>query len=524
MSIEPESGEQSQKHVYGKLSAIYWGIWIYLVGIFVTTIACPTDGHHDYWALLLFALLLLAQYLCEGLDFAATTLLDKEPKQLGEDKVGIAAQRILKDIKHRGRSFIANKQVFDIVLVAGVTLLTDFSYIQIPWFHLRDPFQFPWIWVSLITDNVSRHTSIFSFLFASFTLLWFCQVTPKALADINAGRFLKQAEAAWVLINVTSMAQLSSPGEDVVHVVKHRLGYKHKKPLDISKADFYNIASHRYGLAWDQVSVSFEVDEHGGGKYRKKMLVLFLQGKHHRTTVAVSLPVPRATAILPTAAPLAAARFTLPEKLETMAELLNSFFEPPVVQSGVSTSSAWNKVKTGFKTLWNPPSQDAPTLIEIDDLRPTFTWMWDPEASDNEASSICTIETDLELPDGYNPGKSESNPDWQVVALLYSIEGILPVGTLKEEDSWSEVFLAPCRRYDFSVSLAGPYAKSHSVKLVNADMALVGYDFPLNKELADLKDDIASRVTPSVPIEYPIQSCIYTLEWRTEQRAQSVSI
>lgn len=242
----------------GLLRGVYWAVWLYLCAILLVTICNPIIGKPNpgWGSVEVIVALLFVQYWADGLDFAAKTLLDKDPQQLDD----YVAQDIHDKVKKQGEgssSFFANKEVLDIVIVAAITVCTTFNYIQIPYspFNIIDH-------EDLIKSFVTKHWFFtvdselvrvaFSLSFTSLTVLWFAQVVSEIFARRNPGLFMHRSRPIHSCIKKLSWLHLPSPGEEIAQLLEGPLEYTEKTRLGISKKDLYEVAAYRYGLTWER--------------------------------------------------------------------------------------------------------------------------------------------------------------------------------------------------------------------------------------------------------------------------------
>ena len=198
---------------------LLWLLWSLLVVIWLKTLtALWREGSRMPSLLALVAVgLLILLYFAEGIELAVTDLLDKEPEQLHDPVL----QNVLADIQRRSGFFFAQRQVFVVVIIAFVSLVTTY----------------PWIVIPFIGRTTAHNAPFwFSLFFTTFTVLWFCQVTPKRLAVLNSELFLAQSRFVWRLIQIMAVFGLPNPSDWLVSEVVRRSGYARRRNLLPSRA------------------------------------------------------------------------------------------------------------------------------------------------------------------------------------------------------------------------------------------------------------------------------------------------
>jgi len=205
--------------------------------------------------------LLFILYFAEGMELAITDLLDKEPNQLRDETV----RNLLSQIQSRVGFFFAQRQVFVVVIISVLSLTTAYDWVYVPFYgKMTSPTTTFW----------------FSLVLTTFTVLWFCQVTPKRLAVINSELFLKQSSAVWRLIKIISMLGLPDPSDLLVYGIQRNSKFSHGRYLLPGRAAHYDITTHLFGFALDRLHTSIRIRPDGSGTIYKKFLILFLRGHH----------------------------------------------------------------------------------------------------------------------------------------------------------------------------------------------------------------------------------------------------
>ena len=176
---------------------LLWAVWIFLVIIYVATIAALcAEGHYSA---LIFAVVNLAcgvfLFFAEGFEIAFAMLWSIR------DSVEADIRDSLRDLNPE--FVLAQRQVIVVVTITIVSLTTSaLEWIVIPGFGKVQSYGAPYF---------------FSLLFTTFSLLWFAQVFPKRIAARSAERFWRFSH--WLLkpiIVAGKIFDLPAPYDDLV--------------------------------------------------------------------------------------------------------------------------------------------------------------------------------------------------------------------------------------------------------------------------------------------------------------------
>lgn len=447
-----------------------WCVWVFLTLTWLTTLAAhwrAGDRAAVLLALVVLALLIVL-YFAEGIELAATDLLDKEPERLRDPR----ARAVLADIQERAAFFYAQRQVFVVVIIAFMSLVTAYSWIVIP-FAGRSSSHGVAFWFSLV--------------FTTLTVLWFCQVTPKRLAILNSEMFLAQSSFVWRLIKLVGVLGLPDPTDWLVALAERSSGYGARRHLLPSRAAHYALASQLAGVTLDRVSVSVTAARDGSGHARKRVLVLFLHGGHaytagdlHTRTTFASSPMLRLLGL-----------YTAPgsERLDALIPALDAIFtgEAPGKISGFSRDRLpeWahqtelrieNVTDGGQRAVWTILGQGLPEAL------------WPPEHD--------------------RPGKRGS-----VVALLYEMAADVDTGGLAGDGHdllWAETFERPCRCYSVRLQLLP--SEPAALDAPHLEVAVREPTAELARESARFAR-LALTAGEPVEVLYPLQGGTYALSW-----------
>ena len=461
-------------------SITLWTLEIFLVAVWVATLwELALEGEIDdaLWAFVVLVLLVIL-YFGEGIEIAVADLLDKQPEQLSDESV----RSVLKEIQERRGFFFAQRQIFVVVIIAFMTLMTSYHWIYVPGFGRVSSFELPF-WFSLV--------------FTTLTVLWFCQVTPKRLAVINSERFLKQSKFLWPVIKVMGRLGLPGPSDHIVSLMERWSGYKQKRHLRPSRAAHYDITAQLYGFSLDRLSVEISVEDDGSATIVQRLLVLFVRGEHTHVhgrvdTQSAFLGPPRIT-------PLALYTGPMPEQFESIAKDLDSIFdgEDRNVGSGFSKNliNDWAyQVEIDKSARIDGHGEEASWVIRS--LRPLPESLW----SQTDSS------------DGRQP---------PFAALLYQVEAAVSPGAFAFPGThhWDEYVQFPCR--DLSLSMRIGSEVETDVGLPRFEVGLHNLNTPLMEEKERCGQLVRSAMisgTRSVRIPYPVQGAIYRIYWELMRR------
>jgi hypothetical protein len=455
-------------------TAFIWSLWILLAVTWVSTLmSLSAGGNYRVWIHAgVIALSLYVLFFAEGLELAVTDLLDKHPHQLRDRQM----RTLLQELQCRRDFFLAQRQVFVVVIISLMSLMTAYPYVWIPFL-----------------GPISEHDAPFwfSLVFTTLTVLPFCQVTPKRLAVMNSELFLRQSVFLWPLIKFTGLLGLPSPSDGLVRLFEQYLGYRNKRHLRPSPAAHYNTTSHIYGLSIDRIHVDISIDDVDTVTIRKRFSVLFLGGKRSHHSESIYLPSPLETP--PTIKMLGI--YTLPavERLETCSSELDAIF------FGNSE-------------------------IEICEARRIKNWPFHFEAQVKDDLfrggqwASWTIWSGRPLPEAFwiKPARGESAAK-PLVALVYEVEAKAPRSALtslhsgiNNENCWPEHITAPCRCFSLQTSSNG---SSDRTCLQGCDVRLYPADIAVPEETARCSELAISALDGRLEVSYPLQGSVYTTRW-----------
>jgi hypothetical protein len=468
-------------------SFVLWTVWVVLAVIWVATLwRYWTEGYRTPVLLATLDLILLfILYFAEGIELAITDLLDKEPSQLREASV----RSLLAEIQVRSGFFFAQRQVFVVVIIAVLSLTTAYTWIYVPFYGRVDS---------------PTATFWFSLTFTSFTVLWFCQVTPKRLAIINSELFLKQSGLVWRLIKAISVLGLPDPSDLLVYTVQKNSDFSHGRYLLPGRAAHYDITTHLFGFALDALHTSIRIRSDGSATICKKFLILFLRGYHSQMYGSIAT---RSTFVEPPRV-LVKALYVLAahERIESISDKLDAIFsetgkvEGNMVQEWVGktevTIDESSISRIGQEALWSIEGQPLPESL------------WLPSAS------------------GIVTGSTSGLP---MAALLYEVEAEVKAGGFDSSgdlDQWPETIGLPCRSYSISIKPTFSDSAETSDSLSDPKLAVVieGCNVTLVGPGTEMSDETL-RLTQSavagkgdLTVSYPLQGGCYTLSWRVFKR------
>ena len=466
-------------------SAVLWVIWLGLVAIWIATLWQKWQSGSQAavaFAILDIALLFIL-YFAEGMELAITDLLDKEPAQLRDETV----RRLLAEIQRRSGFFFAQRQVFVVVIISVISLTTSYNWIEIPFY-----------------GKVTAHSATFwfSLAFTTFTVLWFCQVTPKRLAVNNSELFLKQSSTVWRLIKAISTLGLPDPSDLLVYIIQRYTSYSQERHLLPGRAAHYDITAHLFGFSLDSLHTAVNIRHDGSGFVRKKFLILFLRGHHSR--MYGSMSTRSSFAENPRIELKALHVLPVPERIESIASTLDSIFNETGDIPGNLMSEWMGRMELSVEENGMfEGGQDTTWSIEGQPL-PESLW---PQA-------------------GNSAGVLSGPP---MVAFLYEVEAEVTAGGFNcsgGEDEWPETIGLPCRAYSISIkplldnvleSREVPPETDLSVVVGGCNVTLVGPGTEMSEETLKLTQAaVAGR--GDLRVSYPLQGGCYTLSWRIFRR------
>jgi hypothetical protein len=459
--------------LFGNLrNLILWGIWAALFVIWLFTLENEmSNGHYEAIALAVISVVLwFILFFAEGIELAATDLLDKQPEQLHDP----ATREVLAEIQSRSRFFIAQRQVFVVVIISFTSLAINYDSIVMPF-------------AGESSDPLLRF--LFTLLFNTLTVLWFCQVTPKQLAIFNSELFLDQSRSVWGLIKLVGLLGLPNPSEGILSMIQRHSAYGRRRQLLPSRAAYYNVSTHRYGVSLDKLQTSIEIRADGRARIHKRFLTLFLHGRHG--VISGSVDAPSAFVSEPSLRFLALHLVTIPERFEYIASELDALFEErPFSSSSIGPNQIedWlSNVTMDVIPNFARPGQLAEWTIEGERLPESF-WTEGP-----------------------------SGDDRRLAALLYEVEAEIQPGAFSENRSWSETFSLPCRSY--SLTLNSKQEGEGNIALDACTVTLAESDALLHDESESYSYAAMLARDNVLTVDCPLQGATYTATWRHYERA-----
>jgi hypothetical protein len=454
---------------------ILWAVWLVLFVIWLLTLENQlSEGHYEAIALAAISVVLLfILFFAEGIELAATDLLDKQPEQLHDP----ATREVLAEIQARSRFFIAQRQVFVVVIISFTSLSISYDAIVLPF-------------AGESSDPLFRF--LFTLLFNTLTVLWFCQVTPKQLAIFNSELFLDQSRSVWGLIKLVGLLGLPNPSDGILSMIQRHSAYGRRRQLLPSRAAYYNVSTHRYGVSLDKLHTSIEMRPDGRARIRKRFLTLFLHGRHGVISGSVDAPAPLTSE--PSLRFLALHLITIPERFEYISSELDALFEERPFSS---SSIGPNQIEEWLSTVsmevvpnFGRPGQLAEWTIEGERLPESF-WTEGP-----------------------------SGDDRRLAALLYEVEAETEAGAFSDNRSWSETFSLPCRSY--TLSLTNKHEGDGNIALDACSVMLAESDALLHDESEAYSYAAMLARDNVLTVDCPLQGATYTVSWRHYDRATSM--
>ena len=462
---------RTQNLVRSARTIVLWSGWTLLLTVWLCTLgALSHSGSSRQWfdAATIVVLLLILFY-AEGLELAIADLLDKQPDQLTD----LRMRDLLREIQRDGDFFFSTRQVFVVLIITYMSLATNYEWIFLPFIGRYSEHEAPF-W--------------FSLLFTSFTVLWFCQVTPKRLAVMNSELFLKHSAFLWPLIKMTGLLGLPSPSDDLVWIFKRFTGYRNKRHLRPSAAAHFNTTSNIYGTSLDQVRVEISTAKSGLISIKKRYAVLFLSGR--RSCHEEKIYFRSSVASPPKVTILGLYATAIPERLEMISNNMDKIFRNEEPPDEVMKIEEW--------------SHHVSVQVD-DDVFHGGQWIsW-------------IIRSAQPLPESLH-WTANPETDYKTLAavLIYEIEVIVPEPALRAsgedfEQVWPEFFESPCRSY--TLVLRGTEFQQEA-GFHYCDVRLKQGSIVLTDETAKCtKLAVAASRSGILKIEYPLQGATYTVHW-----------
>lgn len=452
-------------------SLALWSLWVALLIVWVATLwVLARDGHLSYVLLAAVVIALLGVlYYAEGLELAATDLLDKEPDQLSNE----GSRVVLRDIQARPGFFYAHRQVFVVTIIAFTSLTTSYPWLYIPFVGRTGTYDLPF-WFSLV--------------FTTLTVLWFCQVTPKRLAVINSDKFLVGSRFVWRLIKLVSVLGLPNPTDFLVAIAVKRFDYGRSRQLSPSRQFYYSLSSLLLGSATFATSTVITLGASGAASIERKFLLIMTHGEFG--AIDGSLDTQSEFLVFPHLDVLGVYVAPVPENLNTYHADLKALFDTDAPPPGSGLG--------------------ANRLPE---------WAHNVEVHREEQLSCERASWSIEgehLPERFWPSKSiDAAVGRPFAALLYRVRAeVGPDSFPHEQDnaSWTEVIDQPCAIC--TIEIRAEPESNLAVVPTNVSVGLSASGIASPNESAKYRvQTIASR--GRLTVDFPLPGSFYTLSWRT---------
>jgi hypothetical protein len=450
-------------------TTILWAVEILLAVVWISTLQAhaAAGSSSPMVGAVIVVFLLFILYFAEGLELAFADLRDKDPEQIDR-----AIMPPLREMQIDPGFFLGQRQVFVVVIISLMTLLTSYPWIAVPWSprHLAAPWPF---W--------------FSLLFTSLTVLWFCQVTPKRLAVINSEQFLRHSRWLWPIIKALGRAlDLPRPADQLVWIARRKLGYDRARLLLPSRAMHYSTSARINGFCLDRLDTQIVIGRDGTARTRKRYLALFLHGR--RDQIDGWMATDSAFVRKPEVRLLGLYAASVPERVDGIASDLDEIFRnkhPGNTAFGDNLVNQWAATVRGEMT----PSQ---------------------HRKGEEAS--WHIKSPVRLPEDF---QSHMAGTAVMMVLTYEVEAQSSTGAYETSgrDDFVENLESGCRRYSLSVTTE-PTA---GFRIVRPDLDVTFGDLrtPLPEETDRCRPRITNGGNPPgilLEVDYPIRA-VYRVRW-----------
>jgi hypothetical protein len=476
-----------------RTSLFSWLLWIVWVGLLVIWVYTSLEQQR-YASMAIVTICLLILFFAEGLEIAVADLLDKQASQLGSD----SAIRILKEVAAVPEWFFAQRQVFVVVIISLMSLMTNYDYIQVPLAGCFKPASasanVPQDCQSLLLPylNIPFDAPFwFSLAFTTFTVLWWCQVFPKRLAIINSERFLALSAPLWGLIKIVGMLNIPGPADTLVEIAKRYTGFSKPRHLKPSRPNYYNTAAMLYGLSVDRASVKLTVRNDGSALIRERFLVILAHGHRDLTSGFAAAESPFKQANCKVEVKGLYTR-SVPERLYGLAGSLDNIFE--------------NLPAAGF---------DGFSGNLKDQILGRCHTSLEPQASNGMHRCKWTVKWSFSLPEMFwYKGEVEGDEPDEVLSgdlaiLVYEVELDTEAGAFDpvNPDFFTWTGETPCRRFFFSIEKTDPNEK---VYIRRVDVSVRDVEFRAEQ---DRIRKLGLGGTESLSIRYPLPGAVYKIHW-----------
>ncbi len=232
--------------------------------------------------------------MLEAFEIAYSRLSDKPPDQFGKEVAPILADMR----KHEDRVYEAREWVV-ILIIAGITILADFSEVYVPFFRrVNHPGH---IYQAVGTHWPIKPTVLFSLLFTTLPVVWFAQGPGKAWAKANPQFVIVWVNRlkVWPLVKLVGAAldktKLGSPGELAGQVLtKFTEGLEPE--LRPSDQGFFLALLYRYGFALHELSISIRIRADGSCVAAQKFVVYLAEYPRNEFVRTLYFSAPYASA------------------------------------------------------------------------------------------------------------------------------------------------------------------------------------------------------------------------------------
>ena len=455
-----------------------WISWLILLAIYLTTVFMK--GAYGGAVAVLLSLLIL--YYAEGMEIAVATLADKQEEQIDLPR----AKRALQIIKGNTEWFFAQRQVFVVTIVTFMSLMTNFDVIYVPFY--AKPFYLEFgekVSAPLLGIGLNL-PFLFTLVFTTFTILWWCQVFPKRLALRNSVRFLHQSALLMTPIRGLGALNLPGPADQLVWLATRYTIFSEASSLKPSRAYYYDTAAMLYGFATDRVLTRVSIRKDGSAIVTQKVLLLFIHGGRTSTTGGMSAAA--AFSSLPNVNIQSIHTCPRPEKLELITPQLDQIFDGQIPTSSHTRFTSHDPVTTLDQQLTFEPTARGP----------------------NQKKVVWTIEWGKPLPGAL----WKMNEARILVVLAYEVTVEFDPNAFTKDDYFIWAGELPCRRFSLRVQ---PHGQTKLGFGLTGCTAEVGRQQPV--PFPDETDRITQvikngPISGDLELEYPMQGTSYRIDWR----------
>jgi len=463
----------------------FWLVAILLAIVWILCVYQALDSGRHWLAVSSFFLVpigLILLFWLEGLEAAYGELRDKEPEQVGKD-----IESLLKEMQSHDELFVGQRELFVVVGILIISLLTDFDLLLVP------------------LHGVVHIPKFFGLIFTSLIVFWFASVASKKLAFANPQVFLRCGSILWPLIRKPSWIGFLAPANSLVNYVSSRKPFNQRRALAPSRISYHIQSCRRYGYASDRIDCRIVIENSGRCKIVQKGLLWFLEGRREHYKGAISLD-----------SEISMPKFRFARILEGPRWL------------GDNTSEAFGAIDALFDFAVN---EDFETVTDTElsqkirdsgikfvSQKPTTEFV-----RENDKRLAVKITSPIPLPGELKNQEGHDVPKDQGAVLVYCFEYQGSAGSFKldgSDDSWVQKLSLPTRKYAVEVLMGNEGQGGLGRQFAGSSIRVALDDsdnFEEQGRMKPIKIQGAHRLTPGA--EYALPGATLGLHWRCDPEA-----